>query len=409
MQYNKLLPLCLTAAIILSSCASLSPKEALDKYNYEQSVRKVAGESTEIVLAEKQGEFSVIWQQEVGNMPAFASLGRYDDAGKSVWCVVSKNGKTHFIDDNGNTIGTPFSLSLGGESLSAVAACNGKIIAVTDELGILSVHDMAGMPLWQQPLHTKVYSAPQINAGRLFVLGVDGSLSAYSAIQGTPLWQHQTKPAAGSLITPIDTSPVIYDNIVYAGLSNGILLAFDATDGRQLWDSKIFLQQQSNPVSNISNLTTPVVSDGILCAAGYQSTIACLSPSDGLLQWSRPLSALYRPALSANGNAVYAADVRGFLHGFNAKNGEPLWARNLGVKLNTPIVTAKAVIVGGDDGVLRAFSSDKGELLAETSLGTDSIIYLHATPKHLAEPTQNGTLVTALTRNGSLIRLQFNF
>lgn len=350
--------------------------------------------------AGKSVGFSLLWRRQTAGVPDFARITRRADGG---YCTVGSAGGVFFTTANGAALEDAF-FFLPSDGLYTATGCGGDIVAAVNRDGTLHVYTQSGEALWSVELNTRVLGAPLIERGRVFVLGVNGRLSAYAANTGELLWQYLS-PLKSSLNTPVDGAAAIDGERVYIGVNNGGISALNFSDGQPLWENSVSETQGANPVASIANVTTPFQQGNFVCAAAYQSGVSCFVATSGDSLWNAPLSATRRAASDADGGRLFVADNHHFLRAYETNNGNLLWtAETSALATSAPLLVDGVVFVGGEDGVLRAFSTvAEGENAAETlgsfSLG-GAILDL--------QKTADGDII-ALTAGGGLTRVNFQY
>ena len=134
-------------------------------------------------------------------------------------------------------------------------------------------------------------STPLAAAGRVYTLGISGILTAWSAADGRQLWQREfskqfktTSPLYGTATSPILERGLLIAHV--GGHDSGALTAFDAQSGDVRWAWK-----EDGP-----GYTSPIIAT----VAGKrqlitQSQAACISvaPESGQLLWKLPFKTPY--------------------------------------------------------------------------------------------------------------------
>ena len=123
-----------------------------------------------------------------------------------------------------------FSRQAGDEVMSAIDVATGETIWRTAYPAPFRMNP-ATMPHGPGPKSTPTYAA-----GRLFAHGMTGAITAYDAVDGRQLWQ-----VPGTGVTPLyhtAMSPLVVDDLVIihmGGHDNGALTAFDVATGNVRW------------------------------------------------------------------------------------------------------------------------------------------------------------------------------
>jgi outer membrane protein assembly factor BamB len=128
-------------------------------------------------------------------------------------------------------------------------------------------------------------STPLVYAGKLFTLGITGIVSAFNASDGKLLWQ-KPAPAAETLYNNSSMSPIADGSSVIfhvGGHNDGALTAFDAETGNVKWSWRGDGPSYASPVIATFGGTRQVI-------AVTQQYIAGVSADTGALLWQRPFA-----------------------------------------------------------------------------------------------------------------------
>lgn len=168
----------------------------------------------------------------------------------------------------------------------------------------------------------RLAAAPVVAAGKLYAVGIDGRLSAFSAENGAKLWSVKIGTSNdyqhsrfGGGVSANDAG-----DRVYATNGLGEVGAYNAADGSQIW-----LKRPAGPLRG-----APTVANGNVYVSSQDSQIFALAEADGAPQWqeagameSAGVFGVAAPA-AAQGTVVtgYAS---GELRAYRYENGRPLW------------------------------------------------------------------------------------
>lgn len=161
---------------------------------------------------------------------------------------------------------------------------------------------------WSRDLGSSV-SYPLIAGGKVFVTTGAG-LYALDAANGATVWG----PVALGGMFPSSVSAYEAGH-VFAVNANGLLRAFDAATGTQLWSRQLGGQQFTSP---------PTAIGGTVYVSGFQ-TLFGVSEQDGSIKWSAPNAGgdHSSPAVSANG--VYVSYACNQAFALSPATGALLW------------------------------------------------------------------------------------
>ena len=137
--------------------------------------------------------------------------------------------------------------------------------------GIGSVSDADVVPQGVQRWNIEIGSegsSPTIDDGRIFLTTNDARILAYSATDGSPIWE---QPGPG----PMDAAPIIADDRLYVAFRNSKIAALEADTGNVIWESTI-----SNPLYSWVG-----VADGSVYVACQDGVIQAFDAGNGEKRW----------------------------------------------------------------------------------------------------------------------------
>ena len=128
---------------------------------------------------------------------------------------------------------------------------------------------------------------PLVNNGVMFVSTPNNQVAAYDAKTGTLLWRYKRPRPQGSFVAhPSNRGLALYNDKVYYGAGEAVVVALDAKTGREVWAKEVF----NNKINYYITLA-PLAADGkILVGAsggefGVRGYIAALDPDTGNELW----------------------------------------------------------------------------------------------------------------------------
>ena len=151
-------------------------------------------------------------------------------------------------------------------------------------------------------------STPVVDRGRIYTLGISGTLSALDAATGKVAWRHdfrkefpKTSPDFGASMSPIVDGELVIAHV--GGTKNGALIAFDRTSGAQKWAWKGDGPAYASPIVATFGGVRHLITQS-------QSQLVGLSPSDGKLLWQVPFTTEYEQniitPIVTNGVLIYS-------------------------------------------------------------------------------------------------------
>jgi outer membrane assembly lipoprotein YfgL len=354
-------------AAALGACSSTADKpkpKALDPITPQMAERlvwsqKVSGVEFPLAVAVSPGVFTVAGDD--GTVLALEA-----DTGRELWRG-----------------------SAGGK-LTAGVGSDGRFAAVVTRDGELVTLE-AGRVLWRKPLGLRVTSAPLVAGERVFVLGIDRSVHAFDAQDGSKLWSAQ-RPGDPLTLSQAGVVAAFKDTLL---VGQGPRLAgLDPSNGNVRWEVPVGSPRGTNEIERLADLVAPIGRVGdLVCVRSFQAGVGCVNGERGTLAWSKVVGGT--DGVAADDELVVGADATDRITAWKTASGDVAWTSEklLYHGLGAPLASPKAVVFGDADGVLHFLSRDRGEALLR--LNTDG------SPISTA-PVMLGSTMLVVTRNGGL-------
>jgi len=309
----------------------------------------------------------------------------------NTFTVASSDGTVTALDaDKGRQL---WSGNAGG-ALSAGVGSDGRVAAVVTRDGQVVALE-AGKVLWKRPIATRVATAPLVAGERVFVVGVDRSVSAFDALNGAKLW---TVQRPGEALTLAQAGVVTaFKNTLLVG-QGPRLAGLDPSSGAVRWEVPLASPRGSNEVERLADVVGPAVRVGdIVCMRAFQAAVGCVNAERGSQVWTKNFGG--RQGVAADAQYLYAADGSDRITAWKASTGEVVWTSDayLNRSLSTPFSLGPAIVFGDFEGYLHFLSADQG--VAQLRLETDG-------SPMAAPPALSGTTVLVVTREGGLFGLR---
>lgn len=281
-----------------------------------------------------------------------------------------------------------------GKGLSAGVGSDGRFAAAVTRENELVVTE-GDKILWRKALTTPVVTAPFVAGERVFVLTLDRAVLAFDAADGRRLWELR-RP--GEPLT-LQQAGVIgaYQNTLLVG-QGPRLAGIDPNRGLLMWEATVSNPRGTNEVERLADLVAPMGRDkDVFCARAFQSAVACINAERGNSIWSRSVGG--STGLGTDATLVVGGDGSDRLTAWGTRTGDVIWTADQfqNRKLSAPLVTEKSVIVGDSEGYVHFLSRDKGQTIQRLSTDSSGIA---------AAPVQLGDTVLIATRGGRLFALR---
>lgn len=283
-----------------------------------------------------------------------------------------------------------------GKGLSAGVGSDGRFVAAVTRDNELVVADQ-GKVLWRKTLKTPVIAAPLVAGERVFVLTVDRAVLAFDAEDGRRLWELR-RPGEPLTLQQAGVLGAFQDTLV---VGQGPRLAgVEPLRGTLLWEATVSNPRGTNEVERLADLVGPLARSGeIFCARAFQSAVGCINAERGIPLWSRNVGG--NKGLSADAQLLVGADAADRITAWATRTGDVQWTADQFQhrQLSAPLVTEQAVIFGDGQGYVHFLSRDKGQTLQRLSTDSSGVV---------SAPVLLGKTVLVVTRNGNLYALRLD-
>lgn len=247
-------------------------------------------------------------------------------------------------------------IELGVEA-SAVTA--GDWLFVGSNSGkIYSVDMSSGSVAWSFDTKSEALAQPLLHAGVLYFVTGGQSLYALDAGSGKQLWIHNRQDTSNIMTIRGGSTPAVSDGLIYAGFSDGTLVALNAKTGTEQWEVTL------NRNSRFKDIDSgPVIEGEYLYINSYDDQIYCIAKDKGDIIWSAKFGGISTPVLTAD--MVLATSSRGEIVALNKKDGTEIWKRTskLGI-MTEPLLYEDLVVSGESQGKLLFLKTQTGEEVA---------------------------------------------
>ena len=328
-------------------------------------------------------------------------------AGRQVWSlrldgvqfplVVAVNGGVFTVAGNDGTVasidaesGRELWRTPVGAKLSAGVGSDGRFASVVTRDGELIVLD-AGKLLWRKPLGVRVTTPPLVAGERVFVLGVDRVVQAFDALDGRKLWELK-RPGDPLTLAHAGALAAFKDTLI-AG-QGPRMAGLDPLRGTVRWEVTIGSPRGANEVERLADLIGPVARVGdTVCARSFQAAVGCVDAERGVLGWTKNVGGIR--AIAADEQFVFGADGSDRLTAWKTVGGDVAWTSEKFLRrgLSAPVSVGKTVIFGDVEGQVHFVSRDSG--VTQLRLPTDGSAVV-------VPPAVSGSTVLIVTSNGGL-------
>jgi len=352
----------------------------------------------------QQFEPEMIWEKSVGNgvsdyfsrlKPAIAYDAAYSASrGGDVYAFDLKNGKQLWhtdlshLDHSAGFFSAHKSARLSGGVLAGV----NKIFIGTEDGEFYALNAKTGDLAWKGKVKGEIIALPDIDNGVVVINTVSGVLKAFDADNGNEVWEVDLEVPPLSLRGT--SPPVIAAGGVLVGTASGELSVYILENGQAGWSTQIGEATGSTELERVIDVdSAPIVFGDKIYAISSRGHLAAIDLRSGRIIWERQYSS-YR-SMTLDGNNIFITDVKGHVYSIDRVNGLEQWSQlsltNRGV--TGPVVVDDYVVVGDFEGYLHWLNSETGDIVAQYHVDSSGIY---------ATPVVHNDIIYTQSREGSL-------
>ena len=211
-----------------------------------------------------------------------------------------------------------------------------------------------------------------------------------------------------SRYTQVLSQPIVADGRVYAMDGGSQVSAFDASNGKQIWQVDV---QPSDNIGNSFGGGVAFWKGRLYVTSGYARVLA-LDPKNGKVIWKTGVAAPIRSGPTVADGRVYAVTVENELVALAADDGRRLWSHN-GIPETaglvgsaSPAVEGEVVVVGYSSGEIYALTVENGRPLWSDSLASvRAVDAVSALADIRGRPVIDRGRVFAISHSGRMIAI----
>jgi len=346
----------------------------------------------------------IIWQQQVGE-------GIDDD--DSALAPALDNGKLFAADrqgivqardpDSGELLWQQdLSTSDSAEHAGGNARLSGGVTAAYERLFIGSenatlycLDQNTGELLWQVASAGEILSRPATDSAMVLVVSANGSVEAFSALDGKRRWRNDFE--LPNLTLRGTSDPVASNGGVLFGRADGRLAVALTDNGQIVWEQRIAQPRGATEIDRIVDVDSrPVVIGSAVYVIAYNGQLMALDLRSGAVQWKRDYSS--SQDLDSAGLSLFVSDSRDHLFAIERQTGTELWEQS-GLEyrgLTAPAVVGEYLVVGDREGYLHWLERDTGEFVGQQRLDDEGLY---------GQPLVGGSLLFVQGRSGKLVAI----
>jgi outer membrane protein assembly factor BamB len=258
----------------------------------------------------------------------------------------------------------------GGKLLAGIGS-DGRFAAVVNRDNELVVLD-AGKVVWKKALPTPVIAAPLVAGERVFALTLDRQVLAFDALDGRKIWELR-RPGEPLTLAKAGVLMGYKDTLIVGQGSR--LAGVDPLKGQLRWEASVATPRGTNEVERLADLVGPAVRRGeLICARAFQSSVGCVNAERGSSLWNRVVGGTN--GIGADDQVVVAGDASDRLSAWKLANGDLAWSGDQFQhrKLAEPVLVGKQVLVGDYEGNVHLLDRDTGKTRSRLSTDGSQVV-----------------------------------
>jgi outer membrane protein assembly factor BamB len=319
--------LCVLGACALGACSSTVRRT-------EQPVHEYPGGVTQI-----------LWRNQVHEHALFEPRPEECSSGAVVGdrlVIGSRAGNVLALGLNDGQVlwSTPVTGSIDAEA--RYDDTHKQVYLGTDDGMVYALEPAGGKIRWSYKTRGAVERRPELGGDSVFFSTAGDRVVALDPRTGKALWQYEREPPEGFTIHG-HGGPRLSRGVVYAGFSDGVLVALNAGTGDVVWSRS--LAAASEQYVDV-DATPALLGNELVLGASYSGGLYALAASNGELKWR--LNVEGASGVQVIGQRLFFAAPRDGLTALT-DTGEVLWRQGLADAgdLSTPFAVGNLLVFSG--------------------------------------------------------------
>jgi len=235
---------------------------------------------------------------------------------------------------------------------------------------VLKLDANSGALTWSVPVRGEILSPPQSNGNVVVVQTNDGKLQGLDFTTGKLLWSYDSNIPV--LTVRGTSSPIVHNEVVYAGFANGRVVALNINTGAMVWEVRVAIPQGRSEIERLVDVDgTMELAGSELYAASYQGNLVAIDADTGTRMWQQKVSS-YSGVSQGFGN-IYVADEDGTLAAYLRSGEGARWTQEALAyrELSRPTPVGSYVAVADFEGYVHVLSQVEGEFAGRVRVDDD--------------------------------------
>lgn len=171
--------------------------------------------------------------------------------------------------------------------------------------------------IWVYDAKSEVFADPVFDGEYVYIITQSDTVTALNAQTGEFVWEHK-EPYHGNLAIRKRAKPLIVDNRLFQGFTNGTIAAFNKLTGEKLWHKSLGKGKRFDDVN-----ASPIYYDGYIYTASFDNGVYSLDAQTGIINWFTEIKSASAPIMFDEKIYLTASET-GF-YCLNPKSGIVEW------------------------------------------------------------------------------------
>jgi outer membrane protein assembly factor BamB len=327
----------------------------------------------------------VAWTQSIGKSQGY--VFRPSVFERRVYAIAGDGTLAIMDEDTGRSM---LKVDLKKRLSGGLEIGDGTVIAGTLKGEVIAM-DSSGKVLWTSVVSGEIIAPAAVSRKTAVVRTSDGRIFGLNLADGKRKWVFQR--ASPSLLLRSEAGVLAVGQDVVAGYPNGKLIALDIDDGKLTWETTVTLPRGATELERIADVAgLPVIDGANVCAAAFQSKVACFEIASRNMLWSRDLSSAR--ALARDERNIYLVDDAANVHALAKEGGASVWKQDKMQyrRLTAPLVFDRLIWVGDYQGYVHMLAPETGEIVGRVATDGSAISAMVPANGGVIVQTANGTV-----------------
>ncbi len=279
-----------------------------------------------------------------------------------------------------------WTLSTGSLITAGLESSNNKIFYIDYE-GYLVALSLSGKIEWKTFVG-EVFSPPLSLEKSVIIKTSNNKFVSFNLIDGSINWEYQVPNS------PLPTRSwgeiSFSNNIIYAGVSTGKVIALNSENGLLIWETTFSSPKGVSEIERSNDTTSKVVIDDfVVYAVSSNGNISAILKADGSIIWKRPLSSFQ--GLVADSEGIYVTHNSGSIYRLDKNTEKVLWrnADLLGRDVSRCFLYKNFIVVTDYQGYIHFLDKSNGEIKSRIKIADELIL-----PPKVSRETENLFLIS---------------